>query len=192
MHPELLDQLALDFLASGWDVKAFVKRMVLSRTYRQSSIPSAEALERDPLNQLHSRQGRWRLPAEFVRDTTLSISGTLVQELGGPSVKPPQPPGYYGHLNFPPRSYNAGSERAAMAPRRLRSSAASVPPPDARRVRCSDAGGVHRSSSRLEHADRCVTMLNDPIVIEASRGFAERILRAPGESGRGAYHVRVA
>ena len=104
-HPELLDQLAVEFLESGWDVKQIVKQVVMSHAYRQSSTATDADRVRDPFNRLYGRQSRWRLPAEMVRDNALAISGLLVRELGGPSVKPYQPAGYYRHLNFPTREY---------------------------------------------------------------------------------------
>ena len=104
-HPELLDQLAVDFIASGWDVKAMMRRMVLSRAYRQSSTVDRKTRQADPENLWFGRQSSYRLPAEMVRDNILSLSGLMVHDVGGASVKPHQPPGYYRHLNFPTRSY---------------------------------------------------------------------------------------
>ncbi|NCX92062.1 MAG: DUF1553 domain-containing protein, partial [Rhodobacteraceae bacterium] len=95
-HPELLDRLALSLLEKQWNLKAFIKEIVLSRTYRQATLPEEN---------FYSFQVARRLPAEFVRDNTLAISGLLVPKIGGPSVKPFQPPGYYRHLNFPRRVY---------------------------------------------------------------------------------------
>ncbi len=104
-HPELLDNLAVEFLESGWDVKHLIKLLVMSHTYRQSSIVSDELRVKDPENRLFARQARYRLPAEAVRDALLEISGLLEKEIGGPSVRPYQPPGLYRHLNFPVRKY---------------------------------------------------------------------------------------
>src|SRR5262245_28649991 len=94
-HPELLDWLATDFVEHGWDVKRTFKLMLMSQTYRQSSVPSKEALAKDPNNDLFSRQNRFRLDAETVRDNVLAVSGLLVEKIGGPSVKPYQPAGYW-------------------------------------------------------------------------------------------------
>lgn len=104
-HPELLDQLAVDFIDSGWDIKRMLRRLVLSRTYQQSSIAPQQQLESDPENQWFARQSRFRMPAEMVRDNAIDISGLLVREVGGASVKPYQPARYYRHLNFPKRVY---------------------------------------------------------------------------------------
>lgn len=104
-HPMLLDQIAIDFVQSGWDIKQLLRRMVLSRTYRQSSFANEKTLRRDPYNLWFARQSRYRLPAEMVRDSSLQLGGLLVRDVGGASVKPYQPAGYYRHLNFPARKY---------------------------------------------------------------------------------------
>jgi len=104
-YPELLDALALDVIEHDWDVKHLVRTIVMSRTYRQSSAASPELMEKDSDNRLLARQSHWRLPAEAVRDTALAVSGLLNRQVGGPSVRPYQPAGYYRHLNFPKREY---------------------------------------------------------------------------------------
>jgi hypothetical protein len=97
-HPDLLDWLATEFVRSGWDVKAMQRLIVTSATYRQSSKALAELLHRDPENRLLARGPRFRLPAEAVRDNALAVSGLLVEKLGGPPVKPYQPPGLWEEL----------------------------------------------------------------------------------------------
>lgn len=104
---ELLDELAMEFVESQWNVKLLVQRIVSSQTYRQTSLAPMSLIERDPENRLWSRQGRWRLPAESIRDTALAVSGLLVRDRGGTSARPYQPAGYYRYLNFPQREYVA-------------------------------------------------------------------------------------
>jgi hypothetical protein len=94
-HPELLDWLAVEFRESGWDVKKLFKLMLSSATYRQAATTTPEKLEKDPQNLLLSRGPRFRMDAEMVRDYALAASGLLVEKLGGPSVKPYQPPGVW-------------------------------------------------------------------------------------------------
>ena len=106
-HPELLDYLANEFVASGWDVKYLVKLMVMSASYRQSSLMDDQLRQKDPENKWLARQSRFRIEAELIRDNALSVSGLLVREIGGQSVKPYQPAGLYRHLNFPKRSYRS-------------------------------------------------------------------------------------
>ncbi len=91
-HPELLDWLAVEFRESGWDVKKLFHLMVTSAAYRQSAVATPEKLERDLDNRLLSRGPRFRMDAEMVRDYALAASGLLVSTVGGPSVKPYQPP----------------------------------------------------------------------------------------------------
>ena len=90
-HPELIDWLAVDLMESGWDVKALLKTMVMSHTYRQSSQVSPEMRENDPNNTYLARSNSYRLPAEMIRDNALAASGLLVHQVGGESVKPYQP-----------------------------------------------------------------------------------------------------
>lgn len=90
-HPELIDWLAVEFMESGWNVKALLKTMVMSHTYRQSSQISEEMREKDPNNFYLARSNSYRLPAEMIRDNALAASGLLVQQVGGESVKPYQP-----------------------------------------------------------------------------------------------------
>lgn len=94
-HPELLDQLAIDFVDNGWKFKSLIRQIVLSKTYRQSSHATTEEYKSDPENRWLSRGSRYRLDAEVLRDQILATSGLLVNRLGGPSVKPPQPPGLW-------------------------------------------------------------------------------------------------
>ena len=94
-HPELLDWLATEFMASGWNMKAMHKLIVMSATYRQSSKAPPELHQRDPYNRLYARGPRVRLEAEMLRDQALAVSGLLSRKVGGPSVFPPQPEGLW-------------------------------------------------------------------------------------------------
>ncbi len=98
MHPELLDWLAVEFMDSGWNVKAMQKTIVTSATYRQSSKVTPELLQKDPENRLLARGPRFRLWPEMIRDQALAFAGLLVEKVGGPSVKPYQPPGLWQEL----------------------------------------------------------------------------------------------
>ncbi|MEZ6094075.1 MAG: PSD1 and planctomycete cytochrome C domain-containing protein [Pirellulaceae bacterium] len=109
-HPDVLDWLANEFVASGWDFKHMVKLIVLSDAYQRTSQPTPEQIERDPQNRLLSRQNMRRLEAEIVRDNALAISGLLNPEMGGPPVFPYQPDGYYEHLQFPNRGYPTSTD----------------------------------------------------------------------------------
>src|SRR5204863_3694258 len=99
-HRELLDWLATEFIASGWNVRAMQRLIVTSATYRQSSAVTPALVERDPENRLLARGPRMRLPAEFIRDQALAASGLLNAKIGGPSVLPYQPPGLWEEMAF--------------------------------------------------------------------------------------------
>jgi len=99
-HPELLDWLAVQFREDGWDVKRFMKRLVMPATYRQSSHLTPESLARDPANRLLARGPRFRLDAEMIRDQGFFLSGLLIEQVGGPSVKPPQPAGLWEAVGY--------------------------------------------------------------------------------------------
>ncbi|MEX0882784.1 MAG: DUF1553 domain-containing protein, partial [Cyclobacteriaceae bacterium] len=94
-HPALLDWLSVEFMESGWDVKQLQKSIVMSSTYRQSSLATQELIQNDPDNIWLSRGPSGRLPGEMIRDNVLYASGMLSEEIGGPSVKPYQPEGLW-------------------------------------------------------------------------------------------------
>ena len=175
-HAALLDHLAVEFVNSGWDVKHVVRLMVTSQTYRQTSSYRADLKEVDPENRLLARQSRFRLDAEFVRDNVLSVSGLLIDEIGGKSGKPYQPEGLYRHLNFPKRKYQPAIgkqqyrrglythwQRQFLHPAMKTFDAPA-------REECTAARP--RSSTPLA----ALVMLNDPSYVEAARVLADRIL----------------
>lgn len=180
VYPELLDWLACEFMDSKWDVKHLVRTIVLSRTYQQVSTASKPLLERDPENRTLARQSRFRLDAELVRDNALSVAGLLVPKIGGPSVKPYQPDGYWENLNFPPRTWMADTgesqyrrglytwwQRSFLHPSLLAFDAPS-------REECA----AERSRSNIPQ--QALVLLNDPTYVEAARAFAARILQEGG------------
>jgi hypothetical protein len=183
-HPQLLDWLALEFIDSGWDVKHVLRLMVTSSTYRQSSVPSKEAYERDPANVWLARQGRFRLEAEMVRDNALAVSGLLSRKVGGPSVKPYQPAGYWSFLNFPKREWqnDTGEDqyrrglytywcRTFLQPSLLAFDAST-------REECTVERP--RSSTPLQ----ALVLLNDPTYVEAARVLAEGMMKHGDATGR--------
>jgi hypothetical protein len=181
-NQKLLDWLACEFMDSGWDMKHMVRLMVNSHTYRQTSVLSKKAREVDPYNREFSAQGRWRLDAELVRDNALSVSGLLVQKIGGPSVKPYQPDGYWENLNFPVRTYEQSTgddqyrrglyvwwQRSYLHPSLLAFDAPS-------REECV----AERNRSNIPQ--QALALLNDPTYVEASRVFAARIFKEGGSN----------
>jgi hypothetical protein len=180
-HPALLDWLAVEFMDNGWDMKHMVKLMVTSGTYQQTSIASKAGMETDPYNFWLARQGRWRLEAEMVRDNALAVSGLLVKTIGGPSVKPYQPAGYWAHLNFPKRSWKADAGDALyrrgmytyLCRTFMHPSLAAFDAPS--REECT----VERVRSNTPQ--QALVLLNDPTYVETARIFAERILHESGK-----------
>lgn len=100
-HPDLLDYLTRSFVESGWDVKALMKQMAMSETYRQASEATPEQFKRDPENRLLGRGSRYRMDSEMIRDQALATSGLLNAALYGKSVKPPQPAGLWKSVGMP-------------------------------------------------------------------------------------------
>ncbi len=188
VHPELLDWLAAEFMhpewnaagAHDWDVRHIIRTIVTSHTYRQSSLTTPQLDERDPDNRLLARQSRYRVDAEIVHDIALSVSGLLVEEFGGPSVRPYEPEGYLAAMNFPKREYSASRgadlyrralytewQRTFLHPTLLTFDAPT-------REECT----VNRVSSNTPL--QALDLLNDPIFVESARVFAENIVRQGG------------
>ena len=179
-HPELLDALAVDFMDHGWDVKRTLKQLVMSRAYRQSSTATKELVDKDPTNEWFARQNRFRVDAEMVRDNALFVSGLLVPTIGGDSVKPYQPSGYWQYLNFPtrewqhdrgPNLYRRGLytfwQRSFLHPSLMAFDAPS-------REECV----VERTRSNTPQ--QALVLLNDPTYVEAARSLAVLALQQGG------------
>jgi hypothetical protein len=187
-HPELLDWLAVDFVERGWDVKALLRQIVLSQTYRQSSDATTEQLERDPQNRLLARGPRFRLPAEFVRDAALAISGLLVPRIGGPSVNPYTPGDLWREVSHygssPATAQTFVQDHGEKLYRRSMYTywKRTAPPPN---MMAFDA--PNREICTVSRADtttplQALVTLNDPQFVEASRALAERMLSQRGEA----------
>ena len=190
-HPALLDHLALEFVASGWDVKALMRRLVTSTAYRQDAAVSSEAWERDPENRLLARGSSYRLPAESIRDVALAASGLLVRDVGGPSVRPYQPDGLWremSHFGSTPateqvyvQDHGEKLYRRGLYTILKRT----VPPPT---MAAFDAPNRELCTSRRARTNtplQALVMLNETSFVEAARAMAERILREGGSSVEG-------
>ncbi len=179
-HPELLDALAVAFVESGWDVKHLVKLIVMSRAYQQSSAERDDLRERDPENHLLARQGRWRLPAESIRDTALFASGLIVLDVGGLRARPYQPAGYYRHLNFPKRTYVADTDakqwRRGVYVHWQRQFLHPM-------LKAFDAPTREECTARRPRSNTplaALVLLNDPTFVECARVLAQRTLAEAG------------
>jgi len=180
-HPELLDWLATEF-QSKWDVRALVRLMVTSSAYRQSSVETPAVRERDPMNKLFARQTRQRLDAEFIRDTALSVSGLLNPTVGGPSVKPYQPPGYWAALNFPPREWQKDSGDKVYRRGMYTHWQRSFPHPAMVALDAPSREECTCDRTRSNIPQQALVLLNDPEFVEAARAFAARVLEDGGAS----------
>lgn len=175
-HPELLDWLAVDFEETGWDMKVLIKKIVMSATYRQSSKVQAELLEIDPNNDLLARSPRYRLPAEMIRDNALALSGLLVDSLGGPPVKPYQPPGLWAQVSSTRTPYVQDHGDNLYRRSLYTYWKRAVPPPN---MTTFDAPTRHTCTVKTESTStplQSLVLLNDVQFVEAARVFAERIL----------------
>lgn len=175
-HPVLLDRLSKEFQNSGWNIRKMIRLIVLSKTYQQNSDLNQEKFQKDPNNNLYWRQSPRRVRAETVRDIALASCDLLDKTIGGPSVKPHQPAGYYAHLNFPKRKYqpDVGTalyrrglyihwQRQFLHPMLKAFDAPS-------REECT----AERTISNTPSA--ALVLLNDPTFLEAAKNLATNIL----------------
>jgi len=183
-HPGLLDWLAVDFVASGWNVKHALKQMVMSATYRQSSRVNPELLSKDPHNRLLARGPRFRLDAEVIRDQALAASGLLSDDIGGPGVRPYQPGGLWSAVGYTnsntvkfARQYGDNLYRRSVYTFWKRT----APPAN---LTAFDAPNRESCTVRRERTNtplQALVLMNDVQFIEAARHLAERGM----ESGQG-------
>ncbi|MFN4258760.1 MAG: PSD1 and planctomycete cytochrome C domain-containing protein [Gemmataceae bacterium] len=195
-HPELLDWLAMAFMtgafserangerSSPWNVKQLHKLIVMSATYRQSSKVTPQLLAKDPNNRLLARGPRFRLDAEMVRDQALFVSGLLVEKIGGPSVKPPQPAGLWEAVGY--TSSNTARFTADTGPDKVfRRSMYTFwkrtsPPPQ---MTIIDAPSRESCTARRERTNtplQALLLMNETQFVEASRHLAQRVLKEGG------------
>lgn len=180
-HPELLDWLAMEFIEKSWDIKVMQKKILMSATYQQSSAVSSTLLERDPENRLLSRGPRFRLPAFVIRDQALSISGLLVEQVGGPPVKPYMPADVWSSISNNKYEQGTGSDlfRRSLYTYWRRT----IPPPT---MMSFDSATREVCSVRTDRTNtplQALTLLNNVVFVEASRSLAQRILKSmPGAS----------
>jgi len=177
-HPELLDWLAVDFMENGWDIKRLMKQILSSATYKQSAVITEKHLNTDPDNLYLARAPRLRLPAENIQDLVLASSGLLVRTLGGPSLKPYMPEGIWEA---------ATSGRGVLATyvqdkgdklyRRglYNFIKLTVPPPKAIIFDSSNRDRCEIGRSRTNTPLQALVMMNDPMILEASRVLAGKM-----------------
>lgn len=181
-HPELLDWLALELQESGWDQKAFLKKLVLSATYQQRSETTPELLAKDPFNRYYARAPRFRISAEMVRDQALFVSGLLSDKMYGAPVNPPQPnlglKAAFGSATDWKTSAGEDKFRRGIYTTWRRSS----PYPS---MATFDAPNREICSSRRVRTNtplQALVTLNDPVYVEAAQALARKMVLSGGES----------
>lgn len=182
-HPELLDWLAVEFRESGWDVKKFFRLLVTSATYRQSAATTPEKREKDPQNRFLSRGPRFRMDGEMIRDYALAAGGLWVPKIGGPSVKPYQPPGVWeavAMIGSDTRDYRQDHDESLYR-RSLYTFWKRAAPPASMEVFNGPSREVctvrrERTNTPLQS----LVTLNDPQFIEAARHLAQVTLKQGG------------
>jgi hypothetical protein len=175
-HPELLDWLAMEFMDRGWSMKQMLRTMVMSATYRQSSRVTPELLAADDQNLLYARGPRFRMDAEMIRDNALAAAGLLSLADGGPPIRPPQPDGLWSKVGGAKVEYTVSPgeqkhrrgiyvvlKRGAPYPSFVNFDATA-------RLACK----LKRSRSNTPL--QALTLLNDPVYVEAAMALAKRVL----------------
>lgn len=180
-HPELLDWLAVDFRENGWDVQRMLKQIVMSHTYRQSSRVTPGQLEKDPENTWLARAPRFRLQSEFLRDNALAVSGLLNDQMGGPGVKPYQPPGLWAEVGLSGRPIFKRDDGQKLYRRSLYTYwKRSAPPPNMQIFDAPTREKCTINRPRTNTPLQALVMLNDVQFVEASRQMAARMIQKGG------------
>jgi hypothetical protein len=184
-HPELLDSLAVDFRESGWNVKALLKKMVMSATYRQSSAASLDLLARDPDNRLLARGPRHRLNAEVIRDQALAAAGLLREKVGGPSVKPYQPDGLWKDQIMQDMYYVQGKGEDLYRRSLYTFWKRTVAPPMMANFDAAGREACVVRESRTNTPLQALNLMNDVTFLEAARFIGQRMLLEGGDDRLG-------
>jgi hypothetical protein len=182
-HLDLLDWLACEFMDSGWNVKALQKTIVTSATYRQASAVTPDLLQKDPENRLLARGPRLRLGPEIIRDQALAVSGLLVERVGGPSVKPYQPPGLWQELaggKGYERDRGEGLYRRSLYTYWKRT----VAPPFMVNFDSPNRETCTVRETRTNTPLQALDLMNEVTFVEAARKLAERMMTEGGREPR--------
>ena len=182
-HPQLLDWLAVEFRESGWNMKHMYKLMVMSAAYRQSAKSTPEQLARDPKNLLLARGPRFRMDAEMLRDIALESSGLLVNKVGGPSVKPYQPPNVWESVGYPSSdttNYKQDHGQALYRRSLYTYWKRMAMPPDMDAFDAPMRDAVCTRRQRTDTPLQALVTLDDPQWVEAARALAQRLIKEGG------------
>jgi hypothetical protein len=191
-HPELLDWLAVEFRESDWDVKQFFKLLVTSATYRQSATVTPAALAADPENKLLSRGPRFRMDAEMVRDLALAASGLLSPKIGGPSVKPYQPPGVWeavAMIGSNTRDYQQDKGESLYRRSMYTFWKRSAPPASMEVFNAPSRERCTVTRERTNTPLQALVTLNDPQLVEAACQLAQGAIQASPQFEKRTAHI---
>jgi mono/diheme cytochrome c family protein len=182
-HPELLDWLAVEFMDNGWSQKKLLRLIFTSSTYRQSSRATPESLERDPRNRLLARGPRFRLSAESVRDNALAVSGLLNLKQFGPPIRPPQPDGLWTKVGGQQYEYvvSPGDEQYRRGIYVVLKR--SAPYPSFANFDATSRQACRVKRTRSNTPLQALTLLNDPVYVQAAHSFAQRIVHDQPNAG---------
>jgi hypothetical protein len=191
-HPELLDWLAVDFRENGWDMKRLIRQIVCSSSYKQDAACSEQKRMQDPENRWLARAANYRMPYEFIRDQLLASSGLLVSTVGGPSVKPYQPPGLWQEIATEKTADGRRGEFTYVVDTMLENlyrrslytyNKRTIPPPTHLSFDAPLRDLCEVQRARTSTPLQALVLLNDEQVLEASRVFAGRLIHRAPQSG---------
>lgn len=182
-HPELLDWLATEFINTGWDMKGLQRKIVLSATYRQSSVTTPELVQKDPENLLLAHGPRFRLDAEVLRDSALFVSGTLIDQVGGKSVKTYQPEGIWeavGFIGSNTRDFKQDHGTALYRRSMYTFWKRTAPPPSMLTFDAPSRETCTVRRARTNTPLQALVLMNDVQYMEAARHLAQRLIKEGG------------
>lgn len=186
-HPDLLDYLAVSFMDSAWDIKALLKQIVLSKTYRQASEATPEEFKKDPENRLLARGSRYRMDSEMIRDQILATSGLLNGEMFGKSVKPPQPAGLWKSVSMPssyPKEFEPDKGGNIYRRSVYTFWKRGMPPPQMTILNAPTREACIARRERTNTPLQALLLMNEQEFIKAARHLAHRLLTDVEEEGR--------
>ena len=176
-HPKLLDALTVEFIQSGWDVKALVKKIAMSKAYRQASNAQPERFNADPENRLIARGPRYRLDAEMIRDQILATSGVLSKKMHGPSVKPPQPDGLWKAVSMTGERFKPDDGEAIYRRSIYTFWKRAMPPPQMTILNAPIRDACIARRERTNTPSQALLLLNESEYLLAARRLAQATLK---------------
>jgi len=181
-HPELLDHLAVSFVESGWDIKALVKEIVMTSTYRQSSLAAPERFAEDPENRSLARGSRFRMDSEMVRDQILLSSGLLSPTMYGKSVKPPQPDGLWQAVTMTGERFKPDGGDASYRRSLYTFWKRGMPPPQMTILNAPIRDSCTARRERTNTPSQALLLLNENEYLKAARTLAQQVVAAEGHA----------